>query len=47
MSENMIVVLIGFGIVIWLLQQIRNYLKAIHFMMRKEFGVRHGLGDEA
>jgi hypothetical protein len=46
MFEIMIVVLVGFGIVIWLLQYIRNYLKAIHFMMRKEFGAKYGLGDD-
>lgn len=36
MSADTIIVIFGLVVVIWLLQQINNHLKAIHLCIRKE-----------
>jgi hypothetical protein len=45
MSEGL-VLFVGLCIVAWQLDRIHRLLKAIHFMMRHEYGERHGLGPD-
>jgi hypothetical protein len=42
--EAALVLFVGLCVIVWLLQRIYNVLKAIHYMMRHEFGKKYDLG---